>query len=132
LVGGARRPGGLALRQAPVEGDSPDPSSGVATPVGAAPFAIPLAGASFGFDFNPTVDRIRVVSDAGQNVRQHPDLGTVVDGALAYDATTDDGDPVDGNAGRTPGVVGAACTNRTTPRRPGRSSMAWTRRGTCW
>ncbi len=37
-----------------------------------------LEGTSFGFDFNPTVDRIRLVSDAGQNLRLHPDLGTVV------------------------------------------------------
>jgi hypothetical protein len=99
-----------------------EPTSGVATPVGAEPFAIPLAGASFGFDFNPAVDRIRVVSDAGQNMRLHPDLGTVVDanpamdgiqpdGPLTYDATTDDSDPVDINAGRTPGAVGAAYTN---------------------
>jgi hypothetical protein len=31
----------------------------------------------FGFDFNPT-DRIRLVSNTGQNLRLHPDLGTVV------------------------------------------------------
>ncbi|MFN3754858.1 DUF4394 domain-containing protein [Flavobacterium sp.] len=37
-----------------------------------------LSGTSFGFDFNPTVDRIRLVSDTGQNLRLHPDLGTVV------------------------------------------------------
>jgi len=41
-------------------------------------------GKSFGFDFNPTVDRIRLVSNTGQNLRLHPDLGTVavVDGSL--------------------------------------------------
>lgn len=37
-----------------------------------------LSGTSFGFDFNPTVDRIRLVSNTGQNLRLHPDLGTVV------------------------------------------------------
>jgi hypothetical protein len=29
-------------------------------------------------DFNPTVDRIRLVTDSGQNLRLHPELGTVV------------------------------------------------------
>ncbi len=43
-----------------------------------------LQGNSFGFDFNPTVDRIRLVSNTGQNLRLHPVLGTVVaeDGRL--------------------------------------------------
>src|SRR5262245_18763380 len=37
-----------------------NPATGVATPVGPA-FTQALSGTSFGFDFNPTVDRIRVV-----------------------------------------------------------------------
>jgi hypothetical protein len=99
-----------------------DPQSGQATPVVAQPFSPKLQGKFFGFDFNPTVDRIRVVSDKGQNLRLHPDLGTVVDfdpatdgiqidGKLAYDNTTADGDPVDVNARRRPRVGGAAYTN---------------------
>ena len=36
-----------------------------------------LAGEHFGFDFNPTVDRIRITSDAGQNFRVHPDTGAI-------------------------------------------------------
>ena len=39
-----------------------------ALPVGA-PFAPALSGASFGVDFNPVPDAIRIVSDAGQNLR---------------------------------------------------------------
>lgn len=41
---------------------------------------------NFGFDFNPTVDRIRVTSNTGQNLRVHPDTGVVaaIDGALNY------------------------------------------------
>jgi Domain of unknown function (DUF4394) len=35
---------------------------------------------AWGFDFNPTVDRIRVVSGAGHNLRLHPDTGAQVDG----------------------------------------------------
>lgn len=99
-----------------------DPQSGQATPVVAQPFSPKLQGKFFGFDFNPVVDRIRVVSDKGQNLRLHPDLGTVVDfdpatagiqtdGKLAYDNTTADGDPIDVNAGRRPRVGGAAYTN---------------------
>ncbi len=82
------------------------------TPVGAAPFAVKLDGTMFGFDFNPTVDRIRVISNTSQNLRLHPDTGAVVDsnpnvegvqidGPLAYAAS-------DANAGKRPSVVGAA------------------------
>jgi len=54
-------------------------STSAVTAVGTAPFTPALSGATFGFDFNPTVDRIRVVSDTEQNLRLHPDMGTVVD-----------------------------------------------------
>ena len=36
----------------------------------------PLEGTSFGIDFNPTVDRLRIVSDTGQNLRTNVDDGT--------------------------------------------------------
>lgn len=52
-------------------------ASGAATPVGTAPFAPALNGPFFGFDFNPTVDRIRIVSNMGQNLRVHPETGVV-------------------------------------------------------
>jgi hypothetical protein len=52
-------------------------ASGAATIVGAGPFTPALIGTSFGFDFNPTVDRIRVVSNTGQNLRLNPITGTV-------------------------------------------------------
>ncbi len=56
-------------------------SSGAATLAGT--LSIPLAGSDFGFDFNPVVDRIRIVSNTGQNLRFNPNDGTVVmDGAL--------------------------------------------------
>ncbi|MBC7616902.1 MAG: DUF4394 domain-containing protein [Pedobacter sp.] len=47
-------------------------SSGAATMVGAGPLATLLLGTEFGFDFNPTVDRIRIVSNLGQNLRVNP------------------------------------------------------------
>ncbi len=64
-----------------------------------------LVGTNFGFDFNPVADRIRIVSDADQDLRANPNNGTnVVDGTLAYSA----GDP---NAGQNPNVTGAMYTN---------------------
>ena len=52
-------------------------ANGAATIVGAGPFTPALTGTSFGFDFNPTVDRVRVVSNTGQNLRLNPITGTV-------------------------------------------------------
>jgi len=80
-------------------------STGVATQVGPQ-FSTPLNGSSFGFDFNPTVDRIRVISDADQNLRLNPITGAVaaVDGAMNYVAG-------DLNFGVNPNAVGGAYTN---------------------
>ncbi len=42
-----------------------------------------LAGTDFGVDFNPVADRLRVVSDSGQNLRINADTGaTTTDGVL--------------------------------------------------
>jgi uncharacterized protein DUF4394 len=47
--------------------------------------SVALSGTSFGVDFNPTVDRFRIVSDTGQNLRANVDTGaTLVDGTLSY------------------------------------------------
>jgi hypothetical protein len=83
-----------------------NPATGAATQVGSGPFSPALVGTSFGFDFNPVVDRIRVVSDADQNFRLNPDTGTVVatDTNLAF-ATGDL------NQGVNPNVVAVAYTN---------------------
>jgi hypothetical protein len=82
--------------------------TGAATQVGQ-PLAARLEGSEFGFDFNPVVDRIRVVSDSGLNLRLHPDTGALVqpDGKLAYAAT-------DRNAGNTPRIMAAAYTYNKT------------------
>ena len=62
-------------------------------------------GNFFGVDFNPSVDRLRIVSDTGQNLRVNVDTGaTLVDGALQFAA----GDP---NVGTPPQVVAAAYSN---------------------
>ncbi len=80
-------------------------TTGAATAV-AAPFSPGLTGIDFGSDFNPMVDRLRVVSDADQNFRLNPNTGAVAgsDTALAYAS----GDP---NFGSNPNVVGSAYTN---------------------
>jgi hypothetical protein len=74
-----------------------DPRTGIAVAEGPA-FAPLLTGRSFGVDFNPTVDKIRVVSDAAQNLRLNPDDGNV----LSADGNLNPG---------TPQVVAAAYTN---------------------
>jgi hypothetical protein len=83
-----------------------NPLTGVAMALNSAPFVPALTGSSFGFDFNPTVDRIRVTSNRDENFRFHPDTGAVVavDTPLAYAV----GDP---NEGADPNVVGAAYSN---------------------
>lgn len=73
-------------------------SSGAAVAVGSGPFSPALSGSDFGFDFNPTVDRIRVVSNLGQNLRLHPETGAVA----ATDGNLNPG---------TPTITGAAYTN---------------------
>lgn len=72
-------------------------SSGAAAVVGTAPLTTLLNGTQFGFDFNPTVDRIRIVSNLGQNLRFNPADGSVI---------------VDGNISlATAAISGAAYTN---------------------
>ena len=77
-----------------------DSSTGTASLVGAG-FETPLNGGSFGFDFNPMIDRIRIVSDGNQNLVANPDTGA------ANVATTTSVFYVDGdvNAGADPNVV---------------------------
>ena len=90
-----------------------DTAVAMATAVGA-PAAVAMNGNEVGVDFNPTVDRVRVVSDAGMNLRLHPDTGAVIDadpkteglqtdGALAFDAK-------DVNAGKPVALVAAGYT----------------------
>ena len=63
---------------------------------------VPLYGTNFGVDFNPAADRLRVISDTGQNLRH--DLNThttVADTTLSTPPTS----------GATTGVSAAAYTN---------------------
>jgi hypothetical protein len=92
--------------------------NGVASPVGAATFPLG-AGTSYGVDFNPVVDRLRIVSNipspdpnahppaqVGNNIRVQPDNGSLVatDDSLGYP-------PLDPNDATNPGIVAIAYTN---------------------
>lgn len=89
-------------------------SSGLATPVGSL-LALGLSGNRFGVDFNPVVDRLRLVGDSNQNLRINPNDGTSVDGDPAAPGVQGDTnlayDPSDPLAGRDPDAVAAAYTN---------------------
>lgn len=81
-----------------------DTATGAASLVGAGA-GLNISGSAFGFDFNPVIDRIRVVSNTGANYVFNPDTGTATQvTSLFYNA----GDP---NEGATPNVVGSAYTN---------------------
>lgn len=88
-------------------------TTATATAVGAR-LDLATTGTVFGFDFNPDVDRIRVV-EANQNrdARLNPNTGANVDdpaiegsfdGDITYDST-------DANTGQNPDAVGAAYNN---------------------
>lgn len=74
--------------------------------------ALPLQGTSFGVDFNPAADRLRIVSNTGQNLRHNVNAGgvTIVDTALNNGAVP----PV-----AVTGIVGAAYTNNDLNTRTG-------------
>ncbi|MCX5300563.1 DUF4394 domain-containing protein [Streptomyces sp. NBC_00193] len=68
---------------------------------------VALSGMRFGVDFNPAANRLRVISDTGQNLRHNIDdnaaaLTTTVDGTLANPTTP---------PSTALGVTGAAYTN---------------------
>jgi hypothetical protein len=103
-----------------------DPQTAVASAVGAAgqvafvdmagnPVDLPPASAGYGFDFNPTVDRVRVTTNTGLNFRVNPNNGAPVDGNLNDTAAPPAGINTDGLINGLPGdstgVAGAAYTN---------------------
>lgn len=73
--------------------------SGKATALGESSFSPGIIGDNASIDFNPTVDRVRLVTESGQNLRLHPELGTVVaeDGMI--------------NGGTNPRIGAVAYTN---------------------
>ena len=80
-----------------------DPQNAQATFVNA--LTVPLAGTAFGVDFNPAADRLRIISDTGQNLAHNVDGGvTVANGTLTYT-------PPPAMAVPALGVTAAAYTN---------------------
>jgi hypothetical protein len=75
-----------------------DTVTGQLQPVGSAVPALKQAGRT-GFDFNPVADRVRVVTESGQNLRLHPDTGAVAATDPPLQWTTS-----------TPRIAGAAYT----------------------
>lgn len=92
-----------------------DITTGAATKLFPTAFAPALVGASFGLDFNPTVNRIRVHSEADFNVRLNQETGLVVD----FDTVTAgiqadlnlNYNAGDSGAGANPSIVATAYTN---------------------
>jgi hypothetical protein len=72
--------------------------------------SVPLSGTTFGVDFNPAADRLRIISDTGQNLAHNVNAGgvTVSNGTLTY--TAPPATPVPAL-----GVTGAAYTNNDVP-----------------
>lgn len=80
-----------------------NPLNGSAAAIGA---PTPIFGTAGDIDFNPSVDRIRLVTNTNTNLRLNPDTGALAatDTPLAYAAG-------DAGAGSAPRVVAAAYTN---------------------
>ena len=71
---------------------------------------VPLNGTVFGVDFNPAADRLRIISDTGQNLAHNVNAGgvTVANALLTYTAPPATPAPA-------MGVTGAAYTNNDVP-----------------
>jgi Domain of unknown function (DUF4394) len=80
-----------------------DLTTGAATPVGS-PGQFTLNGGDFGFDFDPVADRLRVVSDADQNLLLDPNTGMQVGPQPNLFFSMSQGAP-------NPNVVGSAYSN---------------------
>lgn len=78
--------------------------SGAASLIGT--LNVALMGSFFGVDFNPTVDRLRVVSDTGQNLRINPD-----DAVVATNLSPGGDLPLNYDGTPAMGIVAAAYTN---------------------
>jgi hypothetical protein len=98
-----------------------DPQNGMASPVGTpggvsfvttagAVVDFPPVSAGYGFDFNPTVDRIRVTTGTGLNFRLNPNGAPVDNNAMTADGNNPDGS-INGQPAGSTGVTAAAYTN---------------------
>ena len=95
-----------------------DPMTAVATQVStinADGQAVALEGTGFGIDFNPAVDRLRIVSNTNQNLRVNVETGVLADFDPVTPGTQPDGDlqygAGDPNEGTDPDVTSVAYRN---------------------
>ncbi|MFI7612235.1 DUF4394 domain-containing protein [Nonomuraea terrae] len=75
---------------------------------------VPLSGRRFGVDFNPAANRLRVISDTGQNLRHNIDdpAGAPASGVTVRDGALTNPAVPPATSGKTAtGVTGAAYTN---------------------
>ncbi len=84
-----------------------NPLTGVATAVSG---SLAIDGSVFGFDFNPTIDRVRIVSNTNNNYVFNPNDGSLTGAPTTTSLGYASGDP---NAGSDPGVSAAAYTSST-------------------
>ena len=116
--GSATRPGGTLIGVGSSNRIySVSTTTGAATALNPNAFTPTLNGSAFGVDFNPTVNRIRVHSDAEQNLRLNQETGVVVDFNATVEGIQPDVDlayaPDDAGAGSDPMVAATAYTNST-------------------
>jgi hypothetical protein len=63
-------------------------ATGAAQAIGTTAFTPAISGSAIGVDFNPTVDRIRLITSTGQNLRLHPGTGAVAATDAALNGVT--------------------------------------------
>ena len=82
--------------------------------------ATQITGTAFGFDFNPAVDRIRVVTDTGRDFRMNPNTGAIVDlnldGAINGPTSSLDGAAYTNNEPNNGGITTLYTIDATTQR----------------
>jgi Domain of unknown function (DUF4394) len=86
-------------------------STGDAAATKVGQLTVALSGTSFGVDFNPAANRLRVVSDTGQNLRHNLDDATATTPPLAGTTVMDGTLTVPPATTPAMGVAGAAYTN---------------------
>jgi hypothetical protein len=75
-----------------------------------APIDLPVAAGGYGLDFNPQVDRLRITTGSGLNLRINPITGTAIDGDAGTAGVNPDG-AINGLPGGSTGISAVAYTN---------------------
>jgi hypothetical protein len=95
-----------------------DPNTAQATFVNQLSVALDPLATKFAVDFNPAADRLRILSDMGQNLRHNVNGTTIMDSTLNYTVNATPGPTATG-------ITGAAYTNNDLPA-PGMTSPTGT------